>query len=196
MSSEDVRALDALIARARDGDRKATAELLLRYRGHVHATHARVIGPTSDGADLMQETFTRALVSLPKLRDVRGFSNWLRRIATNVAIDYVRRRKQQGWLSVVAPEALPEVEADAVDAAHRERVRRIYELLNELPLDDRLAFSLRWLADMELTQVAEHCGCSLATVKRRIKRGHAAFTELAQRDPVLSEQLTEPEGGA
>lgn len=184
--------LDALILRAQKSDEDAAAELLLRFRPLVHATQVKILGPDAELHDLVQETYLRAITHLKSLREPRGFANWLKRIATHVALDHLRTRKRQSWLSIVDPLALPEVPTPSLDETKLLRVRRIYVLLDQLPSDDRAAFSLRWLAEHELAEVAELCGCSLATAKRRIARGQEFFTQLAQKDPVLCESQSGP----
>lgn len=193
MSPEQKIGLDDLIDRARCGEKGAISELLLRYRALVYSTQARIIGPTSDNQDLLQEAFARALSSIRQLKETRGFSNWLQRIAANVAIDYLRKQKQNSWLSFAAPDSLPDVEEQQFDETGSERLARIYVLLSQLPLEERAAFSLRWLAEQELTEVAVICKCSLATAKRRIKKGQQKFSALALRDPILSEYWGSPE---
>jgi len=185
--------LDTLILEAQRGDEDALTTLLLRYRPLVDATLVRLLGPRSENADLRQETYARAIAHLRTLKEPRGFANWLKRIATHVAVDHLRKRKQQSWLTVVDPHALPEVPVETLDELKAHRVRRIYALLDSLPTDERAAFSLRWLSEYELTEVAEICGCSLATAKRRISRGHSRFSILAQQDPLLNDSIHEPE---
>jgi RNA polymerase sigma-70 factor (ECF subfamily) len=71
-------------------------------------------------------------------------------------------------------------------------LRRTYALLDAIPADERIAFALRYVDGMELTEAAAACGCSLATVKRRISRAEQKFVELARGDALLSERI---EGG-
>ena len=68
-----------------------------------------------------------------------------------------------------------------------------YRLLDTLPENERLAFSLRFIAEMELTEVAAACGCSLATIKRRLTRAEAHFLAGARQDPALNERLARGE---
>jgi RNA polymerase sigma-70 factor (ECF subfamily) len=65
-------------------------------------------------------------------------------------------------------------------------------VLERLPADERVAFALRFIDSMELTQVADACGVSLATIKRRLSRAQQTFQRLAAEHAVLREWL---EGG-
>jgi RNA polymerase sigma-70 factor (ECF subfamily) len=62
-------------------------------------------------------------------------------------------------------------------------------VLGRLPVDDRIAFSLRFIEGLELTEVARACGVSLNTIKRRLDRAERRFVALAAREPSLREWL-------
>jgi RNA polymerase sigma-70 factor (ECF subfamily) len=70
-------------------------------------------------------------------------------------------------------------------------MRAVYRVLGGLNTDQRIAFALRFIAGMELTEVAASCGVSLATIKRRLGRAQSAFTSAARREPSLVEWLAE-----
>jgi RNA polymerase sigma-70 factor, ECF subfamily len=65
----------------------------------------------------------------------------------------------------------------------------VYRVLDALDTDQRIAFALRFVAGMELTEVAASCGVSLATIKRRLSRAQINFAALAKREPALAEWL-------
>jgi RNA polymerase sigma-70 factor (ECF subfamily) len=64
-------------------------------------------------------------------------------------------------------------------------------LLGRLPSDERIAFALRHIEGMELGRLAEACGVSLATIKRRLARAEQRFARAAARDEVLKRWLEE-----
>ena len=68
-----------------------------------------------------------------------------------------------------------------------------YAALDALPVDERIAFALRFIDGMELTEVAAACETSLATIKRRLDRASASFEAEARRQPALEAWL---EGGS
>src|SRR5512138_2383950 len=70
-----------------------------------------------------------------------------------------------------------------------EAVRATYRVLDTLPDDERMAFSLRFISEMQLTEVAAACRVSLATVKRRLARAEKRFVEAAKDHPALRERL-------
>lgn len=73
-------------------------------------------------------------------------------------------------------------------------VCRVYELLNAMATQERLAFSLRRIEGMTLPEGAEAMGVSLATFKRRLKKADQAFQRLAAKDPLLRERLQRVQG--
>jgi RNA polymerase sigma-70 factor (ECF subfamily) len=152
-----------------------------------------MLGTDQELSDLVHEVFVRAFESLHRLRDPQAFAGWLRRLAVCAAMDLLRsRRRRRRWLWFLPPEELPEQEAPGVDEATREALRATYEVLDTLPVEDRVAFSLRVLDGMPLADVAVACECSLATVKRRIARAEEAFFRGARRHPALESWVFGP----
>ena len=74
----------------------------------------------------------------------------------------------------------------------REALDHSYAILDTMPADERIAFSLRFIDGMELTEAATACGCSLATIKRRLAKAEKKFLDSARADSVLSGRI---EGG-
>lgn len=190
----------ALIAGIRRGDPAAATALFNQYRGLVQRTLVRILGFDSELADTVQETFIRALGSTRLLRDPQALPSWLIRISVCTASDLIRRRRRRRWLqffaepqdlvdrkSELAYEAEPDMEA-------RQALRAAQAVLNSLPADERIAFSLRRLNGMELTEVAHACGCSLATIKRRLVRAEKRFLARAEKHQALEDYLSDSRG--
>jgi RNA polymerase sigma-70 factor (ECF subfamily) len=78
-----------------------------------------------------------------------------------------------------APEDLPEIELPGASDEVRSAVGAFYETLARLPIDERVAFSLRYVEGMELTEIAWATETSLSTVKRRLRAADDRFTKLA-----------------
>ena len=68
-------------------------------------------------------------------------------------------------------------------------MRETYAILSDFPADERLAFTLRFVSEMQLTEVAAACKVSLATVKRRLARAEKRFVEAARSNPALTERM-------
>ncbi len=143
---------ESLLEQARQGDSGAFTSLVERYQDELYTMAVRLLGTPADAADVVQETFLRAYMSLPKLRavSVRG---WLFRVAVNAARDVQRRTVRRPSspledgegkvLELPAPGLGPEAAAEA-----RERAVAIREALLALPVDYRVAVVLRDVNDL------------------------------------------------
>jgi RNA polymerase sigma-70 factor (ECF subfamily) len=180
---------EALVAALRENRPDAAATLFDRYAVHVRRVLARVLGPDSDQLDLVQDVFVTALESISKLDEPRALRAWLTQIAIFSARTRIRRRTRWRFLRFMPSEELPELALDAVDYDGTEALRAVYRTLAKLSADERIAFALRFIDGMELTDVAAACQVSLATVKRRLARAQAAFREAARPEPALAEWL-------
>lgn len=172
---------EALLERARRGDRDAFAELVARHQDALYTMALRLLGRPEDAADVVQETFLRAYVNLPRLRGlaVRG---WLFRVAVNAARDVQRRAvrrptapledAQGNIIDLPDPALGPDATAEA-----RERSAVLREALLALPEDFRQAVVLRDVNDLAYEEIAAVLRVPLGTVKSRISRARALLAE-------------------
>ncbi len=183
-----------LVAALRAGHPAAPTVLFDRHAPRVQRVLVRTLGFDPEIPDLVQEVFVRALQRLDGLRDGASLSGWLSGIAVFTARETIRRRARWRWLRFLPREELPEVEAPQAGPETSEALRSLYAVLEELSADERIAFALRYVEQMELTEVAEACGVSLATLKRRLARAESRFVAIARRHPALEDWIEE--GGA
>jgi RNA polymerase sigma-70 factor (ECF subfamily) len=190
----------ALVAGIRHGDPVAATAFFEQYRALVERTLVRVLGFDSELADTVQETFIRALGSTRLLRDPQALPSWMIRIAVFTASDLLRRRKRRRWLQFFAePQDASDSRNGMVfdgepDMEARLALQAAQAVIDTLPVDERVAFSLRRMEGMELKEVASACDCSLATVKRRLARAETRFLARAQKYPALGKWLAAKEG--
>jgi RNA polymerase sigma-70 factor (ECF subfamily) len=178
-----------LVAALTAGRPDARTALFDRYAGDVERVLYRILGPDPEVYDLLHDVFLVALTSVHGLRNADALRSWLTGIAVRKARKCIRRRKRWRFIQFVPPSGLPEREAITASAEVSEAVRSAYALLGELPADERIAFALRHIDGMELTAVAEACGVSLATIKRRLSRAQEKFVERAAAHGALHEWL-------
>jgi RNA polymerase sigma-70 factor (ECF subfamily) len=114
-------------------------------------------------------------------------------IAVHAARSWITRKKRLRWLWFLPTEELPQVPASAASGEVLQALLATYAVLDALPVDERIAFALRFIDGMELTEVAAACETSLATIKRRLARAGASFEAEARKQPVLEAWL---EGGS
>jgi RNA polymerase sigma-70 factor, ECF subfamily len=182
-----------LVAAVRAGRADAHEELVRRCGPDVERVLFRVLGPDSEMEDLAHEIFIAAFQCLDQLREPKALRSWLVGIAVRKARKLIGRRKRWSFVRNVAPTDLPERAASTSSAEINEAFRTTYRLMGELPVDDRIAFALRYVEGMELTAVADATAVSLATAKRRVARARRRFVQLAQKSDVLAPWVNDEE---
>lgn len=140
--------------------------------------------------DIAQDILVSVVRGAASVRDPAQLEAWVARVAFNSICNLFRRRKLVRWLSL---EALSGYEPPAphVDFEGRELVARTQKILECLPVAERMAFTLQLLGNASLEEIAQHCGCSERTARRRIKAARERFTRLVHRDPVLATRVSE-----
>lgn len=189
-SEDESRSTTAdLLARLKAGDASARTQLVVRYRRLVTKIVFRSLGSHSEVEDAVHDVFVEALDKVRQVHHAEALTVWMMRVTTSVVRAVLRRRSRRRWLQLFAPNDLPEQEVQPVDGSAREILQHMYRALDRLPDAERMAFTLRYLCDLDLADTAESCGCSLATIKRRLARAEQAFLELAADDPLLSARI-------
>ena len=136
----------ALVQQVARGDRLAFARLVERHGGRLMALAVRIVGSRAVAEEIVQETFTRAWIAAPKWQhkggSARAFSAWLSRVATNLAIDQVRKP------ATLPIEGAPEPADPATDAVDMliagEKLARLRAALAGLPPRQRAAIALTY----------------------------------------------------
>lgn len=175
----------ALIALVLSGSERARRDLVERYAEDVERLLYRILGPDHEIEDLMQEVFLIAMGSLGRLRDPSALRSWLGGIAVRRAKKLIKKRTRLRFIQFMAPADLPETAAALPSAEVSEALRATYGILAQLAAEERIAFALRHIDGMDLTEVASVMELSLATVKRRLSRAHDRFVELARDSDAL-----------
>jgi len=181
----------ALVTAVLNGHPGAAAALHDRYARRMHGLLYRILGPDSEIQDALHEAFVRALESLHNLRDPSALDSWMMGVAVRTGRTVLQRRSRRGWLKVMSNDDLPEPTAAAPDPGHDEALSCTYRVLGRLDVDDRMALVLRFASGMTLTETAQACGVSLATIKRRLRRAEKAFQRMAETEPALQGWLEE-----
>jgi RNA polymerase sigma-70 factor (ECF subfamily) len=187
---------DATLARsAMAGDAGAHTAIWDRFHPMVRRVLRRTMGPSSDVEDQVQEVFLRFYRNRTQLRNPEALRSFLFGISVRVAASELRSRRIRGWLrltpnGVLEDYALPHPSAPPhADTDAREAVKRLYAILDRLDTKSRLAFVLHHVEGLELIEIANALGVSLATVKRRLQRVSARVWAMAQGDRVLIDYL-------
>jgi len=180
--------LDDWVKRAQLGDPVAFAELFRRHRSSVTAIAYRMLGPTAELEDVVQEVFLQVHRSLPAFRGQAKFSTWLHRVAVNVVL--MTRRRARSRPSYAKEEAgrhepddhpLP----DQNVARHR-RLAAFRKLLDRLSEKKRTVFVLHELEGMAPAKIAELVDCPVLTIRTRLFYARRELAELMRSEPALA----------
>ena len=170
---------ERLVARALRADLLAFELLYRRHAGFALNLAVRIQGSANDAEDIVHDAFLKASERLSELREASAFRPWLGSIVVRMVRTRLRRQRLLRSLGLVSAEP---IELDAIASPHadpesRVLLAQVYSLLQTLPADERIAWTLRYVDHHRLEIVAKLVDCSLATVKRRILRAQRFLSE-------------------
>ena len=177
-----------LLAAIRDGDEAAFQEIVRRYRNPITNFVYRMIDDYERAVELAQETFIRVYTSASRYQANYSFSTYIYRIATNLAISELRRRKRRKVVSLFSPFTNDDGEAIEIDPPdanplqdealiERERRTAVARAITSLPEKYRAAIVLRDVEGLSYERIAEVLNLSEGTVKSRINRARNLLKE-------------------
>jgi RNA polymerase sigma-70 factor, ECF subfamily len=139
----------------------------------------RMVGNVDDAQDLTQEAFIKALGRKDQLKDGMKAAHWLSRIATNTALDFLRR---QGRVSFCEIGEAPEGHSESPEASLLRSEKRDWLAagLSRLTSRERAALVLRDIEDIPAEEVARNLGCSRATVRSHIANARVKLKKFAE----------------
>lgn len=177
-----------LLALIRDGDEVAFQEIVRRYRNPITNFVYRMIDDYERSVELAQETFIRIFTSASRYQANYSFSTYIYRIASNLAISELRRRKRRKLVSLFSPFTTDDGEAIEIDPPDvnplqdetmikDERRRAVARAIASLPEKYRAAIVLRDVEGLSYDRIAEVLDLSEGTVKSRINRARNLLKE-------------------
>ena len=171
------------VDKAKHGDQDALCSLYkTNYKNVLFAVRS-VIKDEDEAMDILQDTFVKAFRSLDQLKDPEKFTAWVKQIAVNNSLQYVKKKKpilfsqmqdseaDSDWniedsFQSESQEGLPEVEID-----QKETERLIKEILDTLPEDQRIVINLFYFEQMSAKEIADEIGVSVTLVNTRLALG-------------------------
>jgi RNA polymerase sigma-70 factor (ECF subfamily) len=150
------------------------------YKRKVYGTVSHIVGRTDELDDIVQTVFLEIYRSLGRYKGNSQLSTWIYRIAVNVSLQYIRKRKRRRvFLFFKGDEAYERIGRDVRSQhEHREVLEKLYQQLEKLSEKKRIVFVLHELEGRSPEQIAAICDIPPNTVRSRL---HAARTELVQR---------------
>ena len=170
----------------------AVQALFGQYSGIVRRVLIQALGSDRDVEDLTQDTLITVIERSSALRKVQSLRCFVIGVAIHLAKNEIRRRAIRKFVGLDDVVEVPVVAPH--DAAMVQGARHLYEALDRMEITARMAFVLRFVHGCDLAETAAACGCSVATIKRKLGRAESRFAALAQADPVLRDFLNQRGG--
>ena len=167
-----------LVKKATDGDQKAYAELLARYRDAIYYMLLKMVSNASDAEDLTIEAFGKAFKNLNQYAPNYAFSTWLFKIATNNCIDFIRKKKAN-HISLDHNDddhekATHEVQSSVPDPEeeliNQQKVMLMRNVVTKLKPRYRKLIELRYFNELSYEEIADELELPIGTVKAQLFR--------------------------
>lgn len=164
------------------GSEEAFSELVRRFKEPITAFAMRMLNDHQKALDVAQETFVNLYVHSASYRPVASFQGWLYRIAHNLAINELRRRKREPAFSIDAPldpgrpdgprfEPTDDAPTAEESMLGRERMEVVRRCVASLPSKYRSAIVMKDMQGLTFEEIAGILECPESTVKSRVMRG-------------------------
>jgi RNA polymerase sigma-70 factor (ECF subfamily) len=181
----------ALLRKAQGGDFAAFELLVQRYQSRAYAVAWRIVGQQQDAEDVVQRTFLSLVEHLDSFREESSIATWVLRIATNHALQVLRKRRglptvplevnadpDDDYATVPHPDYIAEWRDNPADLAQRAEIRKLVDLaLAELDEKYRVVFVLRDIEGFTIKETADALGLSEPNVKVRLLRARLLLRE-------------------
>lgn len=176
-----------LLDRCAKGDVRAFEELIEKYQqGIINHAYSLLLN-REDAFDMAQETFVKAFCAVAEFNRQSSFKTWLYRIASNVCLDEIRRRRRRaaevsltlgGELGGAPQSDIASDSGNPEETAQQAFMRsEIEQAIEELAPEYRAVIVMREIDGMDYSEIAAALGCSLGTVKSRISRARAQLRQ-------------------
>ncbi len=169
-----------LVEEVRRGNTEAFGELVKRYEARVIRVIRRFINDQEQARDLAQDAFMRSFTRLEQFDPSRRFGPWLFRIAVNLTLDFLRKKKRSGRWSLFSEnsaERLPD--PPTVDPReHADLKQEIYAVLEHIPEKYRTVLVLRDLENFSTSEIAAITERKEATIRWRLAEARHRFKDL------------------
>lgn len=179
-----------LVERAKEGDQRAYAELMQRYKDSIYFMTLKMINNKDDAMDLTVETFGKAFENLDRYKPDFAFSTWLFRIATNNSIDFIRKKR----LSVISMDSMVDDEGDdrplqiksdtlnpEESSIKKQQSKELKDIVDKLPSRYRTLIVLRYFDELSYEEIAQQLDLPLGTVKAQLFRARDLLSNVLNR---------------
>lgn len=191
VSAKPMTEVDSTVARAQAGDEAAFQELFLAHRDTVARVVYRIMGPTPELEDVVQDVFIHVYRSIGKFRGESKFSTWLYRLASNVTKMHLRKKRSRPrFADVPVPERSSEDDASPDHAAERsQRIEALYRLVHQLSEKKRVVLMLHDFEGLSAKEIADVVEAPVLTVRTRLFYARKELYAALAKEPALAEVM-------
>ena len=168
-----------LIQGLRNGDEAAFKFLVKNYQDRVYNTAIGIVQNAEDAEDVAQEVFIQVFRFIHSFKEESKLSTWIYRITTSRALDLLRSRKSKkrfGFLQRLFGDSnetlyeLPDFNHPGVALDRKENAALLFKAINQLPENQKIAFTLHKLEDLSYQEISEVMQISVAAVESMMHR--------------------------
>ena len=159
----DDRCDEKVVSDAQKGNKQAYALLVRRYYRSVFAVCLGLLGNVDDAEDIAQDTMLKGFLRMKNLRRNDYFGQWILRIASNLCVDMVRRRRHVK--AILAEYAL----GSACGGSSSEEIYRLQRGIRRLPQELRVPLVMYYFEDRGTEKIAKRLNISNSGVYQRIR---------------------------
>lgn len=184
-----------LIDKCKKGDNEAFSKLILSYEKKVYNIALRMVLNPEDAYDVAQEVFLKVYQSIHSFRGQSSFSTWIYRVASNVCLDFLRKKKKHA--TVISIDRQVETEENTVSKQLEDPSPGTFEqveqnlmreelaaAITKLSPEHRLVIVYRDINGLSYEEIAQITGQSMGTVKSRLSRARKTLQKLLKnREP-------------
>ncbi len=168
----------ALLRRLARGDDAALTELIRRHQQRVYHLAYRLLRDPLEAEDAAQEVFIKVYENAHRFEPKASVTAWLHRITANHCLNLLRRRRPQESLDQEEAPSPPDPGATPLEALEEADLnRRLEELLNSLPENQRRALVLKRFGDLSYQEIGEELGLSPQAVDGLLKRARQTLKQ-------------------
>lgn len=166
-----------LLERCSSGDNSGYSLLYHRYSKAVLNSIYRIVNDREDAEDILQEVFLKAFSEIKSLKNVESFGGWIKRIAINQSLNYLRKNKI--YFTEIEDDKILDIEDDELEAklAMESRVKELQNIIAEFPLQTRTIVNLYLFEEMPQEEIAKILNIPHGTVRSYYHRAKKKIFE-------------------
>lgn len=156
-----------LIKEFKSGNRNVFNEIVRKYEKRIYLVIKRMVNDHDDTNDIMQEVFIKAYNALDNFREESTFFTWLYRIAVNLTINFLNKKKIRQFVhydDLIIPLISGEIKPDE-KMEKEEKNEKIQKAINKLPKMQRLIFNMRYYDELSYEEISKILNKSIGTLK-------------------------------